>query len=273
MPSAAYEYMTRPEVIWCCDACIDFARTTIKEATHPRNDVEELRSDLNTTMNSVKALMNDFYCFMNGQKSREVPQSSGSTAQNWVHIPQQPVKPIKEIILEASAEQKREQEEESRRRKNIVIHRAPEDNQQGEEERLKEDDELVDSLLCEIELPDLRAKKCKRLGKKPTQDDPNAKDRPLMVTFETEEEVAKVLQNLTKLKGKEKRLVNLRVSPDRSMKDREIVRELVQRAKNLTANETGDYVHLVRGKTIIRVRARKKHTNGTSNSGSATWTH
>ena len=84
-------------------------------------------------------------------------QSSGSTAQNWVPIPQQPVKPIKEIILEASAEQKREQEEESRRRKNIVIHRAPEDNQQGEEERLKEDDELVDSLLCEIELPDLRA--------------------------------------------------------------------------------------------------------------------
>ena len=94
-----------------------------------------------------------------------------------------------------------------------------------------------------------------------------------MVTFETEEEVAKVLQNLTKLKGKEKRLVNLRVSPDRSMKNREIVRELVQRAKNLTANETGDYVHLVRGKTIIRVRARKKHTDGTSNTGSATWTH
>ena len=41
------------------------------------------------------------------------------------------------------------------------------------------------------------------------------------------------------------------------MKEREKIRFLVQRAKNLTAEEPGNFIHIVRGNKIIRVKKRE----------------
>ena len=77
-----------------------------------------------------------------------------------------------------------------------------------------------------------------------------------MVTLNNSSEVETVMKNLRKLKNAPDELRNLRISPDRSMKEREEVRNLIQRAKNLTEQETGDFMHIVRGTTIIKVKKR-----------------
>ena len=58
-----------------------------------------------------------------------------------------------------------------------------------------------------------------------------------MVTFDTINNADLMLKNLTKLKFANENLRQLRVTPDRSLEERENVRFLVQRAKNLTAEE------------------------------------
>ena len=85
-----------------------------------------------------------------------------------------------------------------------------------------------------------------------------------------------MLKNLTKLKFARENLRQLRVTPDRSLKERDNVRFLVQREKNLTAEESGDYIHIVRGDLILRVNKQfksqelstvKNGNNSTSGSG------
>ena len=65
-------------------------------------------------------------------------------------------------------------------------------------------------------------------------------------------------EKLTKLKFAEVEIRQLRVTPDRSMKERENVRFLVQQAKNLLTEEPGNFKHIVRGNKIIRVKKTEK---------------
>ena len=51
-------------------------------------------------------------------------------------------------------------------------------------------------------------------------------------------------------------LAGMRVGQDLNTKERDEIRALVQQAKNLTEMESGDYIHIVRRKTIIRIKAR-----------------
>ena len=61
-----------------------------------------------------------------------------------------------------------------------------------------------------------------RLGRK-TDEDIN---RPLLVSFNTEQEVIETNQKLPKLKKATAEIRNLRISQDRSLKEREEVRNL-----------------------------------------------
>ena len=64
----------------------------MKDAVTPKThqDISKMRTNLDKTVDSVKILMEDFYYLMNGTKNK---------AQTT----------LKDIILEAGAEQKREQ--------------------------------------------------------------------------------------------------------------------------------------------------------------------
>ena len=99
-----------------------------------------MRKDLNETMNSVKCMVNSFYCFMNGSSVNKNPSSNDSTA--WT-APKNPMKPLKEILLETSEEQKRVMEEEQKRKMNIIIHRAPERNETEPQIKKDGDNSLV----------------------------------------------------------------------------------------------------------------------------------
>ena len=106
-----------------------------------------MRWDLDETMNSVKCMMNDFYCFMNGPTVRKNPNSNDTTA--WT-APKNPVKPLKEIIMVTSEEQKRVMEEEQKRKMNKLIHSAPESNEIESQKKKDCDNSIVSSFLEQV---------------------------------------------------------------------------------------------------------------------------
>ena len=155
--------------------------------------------------------------------------------------------------MEAGADQKREKEEDLRRKKNLVMHKAPESQSRDSKERYNEDMSLIQQICSSIEMEPTKVKNCTRLGKTPDQEI-RARPRPLRITLDSPEDAELMMKNLTKLKFAEDKIRQPRVTPDRSMKERENVRFLVQRAKNLTPEEPGKFIHIVRGNKIIRVK-------------------
>ena len=116
---------------------------------------------------------------------------------------------------------------------------------------------LIRELCSSIEIEPTIVKNCTRLGKLSEDHENETRPRPLRITLETQDDAEHMMKNLTKLKYAKDELKHLRITPDRSMKERENVRSLVQRAKNLTAEEPGNFIHIVGGNKIIRVEKRE----------------
>ena len=73
-------------------------------------EISKLRNDLDKTVNFVKSLVEDFYYSMNGTKTKSQPTMGSSTVKdNAWKVEPQVTKPLKDISLEAGAEQKREE--------------------------------------------------------------------------------------------------------------------------------------------------------------------
>ena len=73
-------------------------------------EISKLRNDLDKTVNFVKSLVEDFYYSMNGTKTKSQPKMGSSTVKdNAWKVEPQVTKPLKDISLEAGAEQKREE--------------------------------------------------------------------------------------------------------------------------------------------------------------------
>ena len=170
MPEAVYEYMATTSGIWCCDKCTVEVKALMKKPvnTGTTDEISKMKVDLDTTMNSVKTLMDDFYYFMNGTKVKSgvTPESKDNETSTWKTQPTV-ARPLKEIILEAGAEQKKEQDEDLRRRKNVVIYRAPESKATNSKDRYDQDLEIVNQLCGSIDIDCTTVKQCTRLGRKP----------------------------------------------------------------------------------------------------------
>ena len=167
----------------------------------------------------------------------------------------QVTKPLKYIILEAGAEEKREKEEDLRRKKFLVIHKAPESQSRDSKQLYNGDMSLIQQLCSNIEIEPTKVKNCTRLGKSPDQAN-RARPRSLRITLDSPEDAELMMKKLTKLKFAKDKIRQLRVTSDRSIKERENVRFLVQRAKNLIAEQPGNFIHIVIGNKIIRAKKR-----------------
>ena len=128
-----------------------------------------MKVDLDTTMNLVKTLMDDFYYFIKGTKVKSgvTPESKDNKTSTWKTQPTV-ARPLKKIILEAGAEQKKEQDEDLRRRKNVVIYKAPESKAINSKDRYDQDLEIVNQLCRSIDIDCTTVKQCIRLGKNQT---------------------------------------------------------------------------------------------------------
>ena len=116
---------------------------------------------------------------------------------------------------------------------------------------------LIRELCASIEIEPTIVKNCTRFGKLSEDHENETRPRALRITLETQDDAQHMMKNLTKLKYAKDELKHLRIPPDRSMKERENVRFLVQRAKNLTAEEPGNFIHIVRGNKRTRVKKRE----------------
>ena len=135
----------------------------------------------------------------------------------------------------------------------MIIYKAPESTHQDGHNRKVEDKQLIEAFLASVEMGNKTATSFVRLGKK---NDEAPTNRPLLVSFDNKKDVNEIMKNLNKLKDAEHKIKNLRIGPDRSLKEREEVRRLIAKAKNLNEKEQRDYVHLVRGLQIMRMKKK-----------------
>ena len=192
---------------------------------------------------------------MNGTKNKAQP-TMGSNANPW-EIEPNVTKHLKDIILEAGAEPKREEEEDLRRKRNLIIHKAPKSKSTEPKLRQNEDMSLIRELCASTEIESTIVKNCTTLGILSEDHENETSPRPLRITLESQDDAERMMKNLTKLKYAKDELNHLRITPDRRMKERENVSFLVQRAKNLTAEEPSNFIHIVRGNEIFRVKKRE----------------
>ena len=90
-----------------------------KQESGTDHSTKKLRADLDTTTINMKNTMNDLYKFIEGPSHGKVDEQT----RVWKEVVNPKVKPLKDIIIEATEEQKREAEE-NRRKKNIVTSKA-----------------------------------------------------------------------------------------------------------------------------------------------------
>ena len=69
---------------------------------------------------------------------------------------------------------------------------------------------------------------------------------------------------MPKLKKAFVEIRNLRINSHRNLKEREEVQNLVTKAKNLNDKEEGNYVYLVRGTQILKVKKKERLKSSTS---------
>ena len=108
---------------------------------------------------------------------------------------------------------------------------------QGKKEMKKKVEKFLPSMIME----DKQIVKTIRLGRK-TDEDIN---RPLLVSFNTEQDLIKINRKLPRLKEATAEIRNLRNNPDLTLKEREQVLNLFTKAKNLNDHEERNYVYLV----------------------------
>ena len=121
---------------------------------------------------------------------------------------------------------------------------------QGNDRREK----ITEKLSSSIDMEDTQYLKAIRLGRK-TDEDIN---RPLLLSFNSENAFIETNQKLPKLKEATAEIRNLRISQDRSLEEREKELKLVTKAKFLNDQEEGNYVYLVRGMHILKVKKKAR---------------
>ena len=102
----------------------------------------------------------------------------------------------------------------------MVIYRAPDSKATNSKDRYDQDLEKVNELCGSIDIDCTTVEQCTRLGRKP-DDQSEQQTLLLLVTFDTINNADLMLKNLTKLKFSNENLRQLRVTPDRSLKERE----------------------------------------------------
>jgi len=168
---------------------------------------------------------------------------------------------LKESLTEtkASVEEQKDKED---RMNNIIIYRVAESHAENVTDRGIEDRRFVEQLLCGLNVgvvhEDIR--KVLRLGKRMVDTDPQRGPRPLLVQLGSRMIKNLVMESLYKIKSMESKFRSVIVAHDMTKLEREACKALVEEARRRTQNETGEWVHRVRGPPgkmhIVRIRNR-----------------
>ena len=131
--------------------------------------------------------------------------------------------------IEATEEKQREEAEEKRRKKKIIFYKAKENLATDVESKKNDDEQLERNFLSSIDMAEKEIVSTVRLGRKIGE----TTNRPLLVTFNNEQDVVELSQNVLKMKDATTEIGSFRISPDRTLKEKEKVRKMVNKEKKL----------------------------------------
>ena len=158
------------------------------------------------------------------------------------------------IMRQERNEQLAEEADKKERASNIVVHGVVE-NSGEEQERKEHDKKIIDDLITDLGL-ELIYKSTFRLGKK--IDGTEQSKRPLKIVMNNEGDKDRIMESLKNLKGKEK-YRGISITEDHTTKERDTIREFVEKAKAANANEPVDslYEWKVRGTPKNGIQLKK----------------
>ncbi|ELU07580.1 hypothetical protein CAPTEDRAFT_201517 [Capitella teleta] len=309
MPDNVYDYISNSKNrgFWCCETCCPNVRAAIKsgkKGTKGKGSGKGKEAqEVQETVREMKKFMEDFETKMVAKIEFAVEKAITETGRKQIlgegvledecitmakvvagvspqsaagpsvkEPPKKNIPSMKNILREAM----QEQEKDAMRKRNVIIHGLPEKKTNNREERKKENEHHIERIMDALELK-LEIENFYRLGKLPNEDADREHtiSRPLKLCFNSEDRVKMFMGRLNKLSEAEEDIKRIRVQHDMNLQEKTEIRKLVQEAKNLTLTESGDFIHIVRGKKIIRVKARKngqsrRETQEDSTSGSRT---
>ena len=295
MSKPVYEYMQKeyPNTLWCCQKCCSEIRSSFPNdrsspgTLKPSSLIEARIVGVENKLQAMEGMLKSVCCFIdssgatelttevtdddNGaqqQTSENLPDSVWNNRSTGLNHSANKVPNFRTIIREENEEARKEAERSLKRKKNLIFYRVPELEAEAWDERKTYDKDVIQSVLSFVSL-DMEITDFHRLGKRfvPSKEDKDVStvqtSRPLKVVLKNEEDRQAVLSNLNKLRNADPKIKSIRISPDMSLQEREEVRSLVAKAKNLNAAEKGDLRHVVRGKQIIQVRTKPPNRQNT----------
>jgi hypothetical protein len=147
-------------------------------------------------------------------------------------------------------EDQEEMDEIRKRRTNVIIYSLKESSDQSSEKRVKEDEDLVQDLMHQINCDTVSAKAWIRLGKR--HDDPVASPRPLMLVLSSEDQKEMVLKNAKNLRDRKTNgWDRIFIHPDRTPRQREKRQHLVQQLKQRQAAGENNLI-IVNDRIVVR---------------------
>ncbi len=258
-----YSVLTRlPSFHWYCPRCEGKAVKSVKTEheietrcsvflSKMAGRIEHLEEEMKTKVstNQVETLVRTEV-----SKATETLKASVNCAEQRVNDDD-----IAHIIKEQVCNRLAEMEDRESRKTNLIMFNMPDNNREEETEETRQRDVRQVETLLQQHL------KVKRTPDETLRLGPNGGDRPrpLKVVMRSEADKRLVLRNAHKLKLAPEPYKLIRISNDMSQAEREEHNSQLSEARRRDAEEqSGDYIHLVRGppgrKRIMRVKRREQ---------------
>lgn len=292
--SEVYEVISNNgQLHWFCQACNSGIGNGLKEVTRLQEkmstmessmdkqsrDMREVQKDLNSIKNNLQKDINTCKSEIDGMRHNLLGMDKSINSQReqleavrqgeigWAevvtkHVDNELKTRSQEVqIMQSTLSQVREsaleEQDKENRRNNIVLHRVPENDKTTFEERNKSDTQFCLQVFSAIKsgVAEEDIIKVFRLGAKK---DDNERPRPILVQLGSRLAKNLIMENLNRLKHADGQYKKVIISHDMTQKEREECKALVMEAKEKTANESGEWIHVVRGRPsqmrILRVR-------------------
>ena len=201
-----------------------------------KNSMEKLESSLGEKIGSGLAS----YA---AKVSQNLPQGGAASGE---------VKPMKEIIKEAMAQQAEDEREIERRSNNVIIYRVPESASNDRSVSENEDRQFLKDLMegpLELTYSGEVVKQVTRLGKKTEENGV----RPLLVKLSRESDKTELMSSLKKLKNATEKFKRISVAHDLTARQREAVKEVLKAAKREQEAREGGMGGDTSGNWVLRV--------------------
>ena len=246
----------RPDFPWFCERCTVKAKKCIKEDKEIEekcnNFFRQFKEEVDTRFTSMKREIDE----IKEQVSRleKEPAGAAGGANGEPRTEEQVAKRFLNNVNDRL-----------NRQKNVIIFGLLE-TEPNQEEEGKTDRDYAMELTQITTGQHINRMKVKRLGEKnkqrPTEMGQDVRPRPLMITFDAEEDKTKVMKNLRKLKGAKKPWDKISVRNDLSREEREAEKILRDEARERSNRELDPNFHFqLRGppwdRKIQRVRKRE----------------